>query len=80
MFFRGGFEREFTDKVNAENEALKFEDFRFLAMFKSASHLEAHCPVSTSADVDEGTLQEQADDSQLAVIARHLQEDQAHLG
>ena len=29
-------------------------------------------------DVDESTLQEQADDSQLAVITRHLQEDQAH--
>ena len=79
MFFRGGFEREFTDKVNAENEALKFEDFRFVTMFKSASHLEAHCPLSrASADVDESTLQEQADDSQLAVITRHLQEDQTH--
>ena len=31
-----------------------------------------------SADVDENTLQEQADDNQLAVIARQLQDDQAH--
>ena len=48
-------------------------------MFKSASDLEANNSVSrASTDVDEGALQEQADDSQLAVIARRLQDDQAH--
>ena len=78
MFFRGGFEREFSDKVNAENESLKFEDFRFVTMFKSACHLDHGSVSKASADVDESTLQEQADDSQLAVITRHLQEDQAH--
>ena len=79
MFFRGGFEREFSDKVNAENEALKFEDFRFVAMFKSASHLSPVPSVAkASTDVDEDTLQEQADDSQLAIITRHLQDDQSH--
>ena len=81
MFFRGSFDREYTDKVNAENESLKFEDFRFMTMFKSSSHLHAavHCPTSSgSAEGDESALQEQADDSQLALINRHLDDDQKH--
>jgi hypothetical protein len=49
MFFRGGFDREFVDKVNAENEALKFEDFRFIHMFKSVASSTVHCPGSSAS-------------------------------
>ena len=76
MFFRGSFEREFTDKVNAENEALKVDDFRFTQMFKSVSSSSVHGP-STSVHVEEDAnqAQEEADEAQLKVVRSQLQKD-----
>jgi hypothetical protein len=76
MFFRGSFEREFTDKVNAEKEELCFDDFRFLSMFKSSCP-SVHGAVSNEA-TEEQTAQKQADDAQLKLIKSLLQKDVEH--
>jgi len=78
MFFRGSFDREFTDKVNAENEALKVDDFRFIHMFKSVASSSVHAPLSTVLDEDGNQAQEEADEAQLKVLRGQLQKDVEH--
>ena len=76
MFFRGSFDREFTDKVNAENEAIKVDDFRFIHMFKSVAASAVHGPSAAGeVEIDGNQAQEEADEAQLKVLRGHLQKD-----
>ena len=79
MFFRGSFDRECVDKVNAENESLKIDDFRLMHMFKSVAPSTVHCPGSAASnEEDTKAMQEEADDAQLKLVKSQLKKDADH--
>ncbi len=75
FFSRGAFDRELLDKVNAENEDLGVDDFRFLSMIPGQK---AQSTVPEYAADEAMRAQEQADEASLRLFEKKLARDVSH--